>query len=171
MKKIEDILLRFDDLQDLPISEETLGSFLDNTISEEERIRLEGYMDINPDFKDFVGSIDTFGNDNVFCSVSNNDEFLNDIQSEAMDIVQIEIPELTGIIDNSSIEDSPNELSNKHKTHREHFGLLDDQPQILTGQHDVTNHEDFFNETDSFEVPPLHQDMEEDNYDNIFDNE
>lgn len=58
MKKYDDIIRRFDDIQDLPVSEELLGAYLEKNVSNSELATLEFYIEENPIISDIIEDAD-----------------------------------------------------------------------------------------------------------------
>lgn len=57
MKNYDDLMNRFDDIQDLPVSEEMLGAYLEKNVSNSELAALEFYMDKNPILSDIIEEV------------------------------------------------------------------------------------------------------------------
>lgn len=54
MKNYNDIINRFDDIEDLPISEEMLGAYLEEKISDSELETLESYKEESPIISEII---------------------------------------------------------------------------------------------------------------------
>lgn len=58
MKNYDDIIKRFDDIQDLPVSEELLGAYLEKNVSNSELATIEFYIEENPIIFDIIEGAD-----------------------------------------------------------------------------------------------------------------
>lgn len=58
MKNYDDIISRFDNIQDLPVSEELLGAYLEKNVSNSELATLEFYIEENPIISDIIEDAD-----------------------------------------------------------------------------------------------------------------
>lgn len=54
MKDINDLLSQFDDLQDLPISEEMLGAYLEGTLPEDELIQVDNGISLDDSLNELL---------------------------------------------------------------------------------------------------------------------
>lgn len=59
MKTTEEIFAQFEDIPSLPVSEETIGSYLEGNLTDNEIIAMHDLMADDDDFADFVSAIDT----------------------------------------------------------------------------------------------------------------
>lgn len=60
MKNYNDIINRFDDIEDLPISEEMLGAYLEEKISDSELETLESYKEESPIISEIIKETNDF---------------------------------------------------------------------------------------------------------------
>lgn len=74
MKNYDDIISRFDDIHDLPVSEEMLGTYLEKKISDTELATLESYIKENPIISDILEEVN-----NIEISLENVD--VDDIET------------------------------------------------------------------------------------------
>lgn len=107
MKNYDDLINRFDDIQDLPVSEEMLGAYLEKNVSNSELAVLEFYIEENPIVSDII-------------------EGVSDIQIslENLDIGNIET------LDDQIMQDFPNLVNFETTIHQNDESFLSDVPAM-----------------------------------------
>lgn len=111
MKNYEDIINRFDEIQDLPVSEEMLGAYMEGNLSEDEKANLSNMIHENPDMEEII-----FMSDFIDEDIENykQDRFLYEADMTALDNTDFEIPDPDAVSPSQPDNSSPEETGISH---------------------------------------------------------
>lgn len=93
----EELLNKFDRIQDLPVSEEMLGAYMEGNLNDAESILVSNMIDSNPDLSLLSYEVESYTNDALEDSsiIDQGDMFASDFVLPAIETHQSEMTLLT----------------------------------------------------------------------------
>ena len=121
MKDYQDLLNDFNSIDDLPISEEMLGAYIEGNLSDPERMMVEEYFENDSALNDLL--IDTISSVHY-----DDDDFLMDAEMTVINEADFDLPQ---VHDDTSVSNADD-----FSHHADSFLVADDEEQILTDVED-----------------------------------